>query len=80
MEQLPQLQWVITKANADAGGQEINQRIDEWCAGQTNAKAFTSLGVVRYLSAMKQAAVVWKLFLRCGGNPYLWDTHCQHWR
>lgn len=58
MEQLPQLQWVITKANADAGGQEINQRIDEWCAGRTNAKAFTSLGVVRYLSAMKQAAVV----------------------
>lgn len=58
MEQMPQLQWLITKANADAGGEEINRCIDQWCAGRTDAVAFTSLGVVRYLSAMSHAAVV----------------------
>ncbi len=58
MEQMPQLQWLITKANADAGGAEINRFIDTWCKGRENAAAFTSLGVVRYLSAMKYAAAV----------------------
>lgn len=58
MEQLPHIQWLITKSNADAGGEQINQCIDQWCQGRANAKAFTSLGVVRYLSAMKYAAVV----------------------
>ncbi len=58
MEQMPQLQWLITKANADAGGEQINRCIDEWCATHENAVAFSSLGVVRYLSAMSHAAMV----------------------
>ncbi len=53
------LRWLITKSNADAGGLDINQMIDDWAAQHTRyAAAFTSLGVVRYLSAMSLAALV----------------------
>ncbi|EJW91846.1 UDP-N-acetylglucosamine 2-epimerase, partial [gut metagenome] len=53
------LRWLITKSNADAGGLDINQRIDDWTKQHRRyAAAFTSLGVVRYLSAMNLAALV----------------------
>lgn len=51
--------WLITKANADAGGQVINRAIDAWVAARPGtAVAFASLGVKRYLSAMQAAALV----------------------
>ena len=50
---------VFTKANADAGGADINARIDAVCAARPGQYvAFTSMGVLRYLSAMKYCAVV----------------------
>lgn len=53
------LRYLVTKANADAGGAEINARIDAWAARRGGyAAAYTSLGVRRYLSAMQYAAVV----------------------
>ena len=53
------IKWLITKANADAGGAAINKMLDEWVKQHKGqAIAFTSLGVVRYLSAMQYAAVV----------------------
>ncbi len=53
------IRWLITKANADAGGEVINQMIDTWVAQHAGeAIAFTSLGVARYLSAMQYAAFV----------------------
>ena len=53
------LRWLITKSNADAGGLDINKMIDEWAQAHSElAAAFTSLGVVRYLSAMRLAALV----------------------
>ncbi len=53
------IHWLITKANADAGGALLNQMIDDWVAQhQGKAIAFTSLGVKRYLSAMQYAAFV----------------------
>lgn len=62
MEQIScttKLRWLITKANADAGGQAVNQIIDRWTDQHADqAMAFTSLGVKRYLSAMQYAAVV----------------------
>ncbi len=58
LETLP-LRVIFTKANADAGGQEINRRIDEICAQRPEDYiAFTSMGVLRYLSAMKYCAAV----------------------
>lgn len=49
---------VFTKANADAGGEEINKMLDDYCALHENAYAYTSLGVLRYLSAMKFCSAV----------------------
>ena len=53
------LHWLVTKANADAGGLVINEKLDRWADAHPDTVAVrTSLGVVRYLSAMKGAAVV----------------------
>jgi len=44
---------IFTKANADAGGKVINKMIDDFVSQHTNAIAFTSLGQLRYFSALK---------------------------
>ncbi|MEG1275954.1 MAG: UDP-N-acetylglucosamine 2-epimerase [Ruthenibacterium sp.] len=49
---------IFTKANADAGGAQINALIDAACAENSRDIAFTSMGVLRYLSAMQYCAVV----------------------
>lgn len=47
---------IFTKSNADAGGDEINRMVDDYCQkNRHRAKAFYSLGLRRYLSAMKYA-------------------------
>lgn len=62
MEQIGQtypIKWLITKANADAGGLAINEMLDTWVQQHPQqAMAFTSLGVKRYLSAMQYASMV----------------------
>lgn len=58
IEQNPNLFYLFTKANADAGGETFNQRVAEFCETHSNAVLFSSLGVLRYLSAMKYAALV----------------------
>ena len=52
------MQYIFTKANADANGRIINKMIDEYVASHDNTVAFTSLGVKRYLSALKYATMV----------------------
>lgn len=53
------MNFIITKANADAGGNKINEVIDQY-AEKYPQKFYTefSLGMVRYLSAMKYAHLV----------------------
>ena len=58
LEQRPGLFYLFTAANADAGGDVLNNRFEAFCAAHPNAAFFSSLGVLRYLSAMKHAAVV----------------------
>ncbi|MBC7905486.1 MAG: UDP-N-acetylglucosamine 2-epimerase (hydrolyzing) [Rhodospirillaceae bacterium] len=59
LERFPETRVVITKANADPGGQIINDMIDAWTAQRPDhARAFTSLGVRRYLSLMRHSAAV----------------------
>lgn len=59
VEQHHSIRWLITKANADAGGAAVNEMIDRWTASRPQTViAFASLGVRRYLSAMKYAALV----------------------
>ncbi len=57
-DQQKYLYFIFTKANADAGGLEINRMIDEYVMNHKNACAFESLGVLRYLSAMKYCEAV----------------------
>lgn len=52
------MQFIFTKANADNGGDQINQILDEYAERSTNAICVTSLGAVRYLSALKHAEFV----------------------
>lgn len=49
---------IFTKSNADNGGREINEQIKRYVADRSNTKLFDSLGQIRYLSAVKEAALV----------------------
>ncbi len=50
--------FVFTKTNADAGGRIINKMIDDFVAKNSNAIAFSSLGSMKYLSALKYSRLV----------------------
>lgn len=53
-----QMKYIFTKANADAHGRIINELIDQYVFDNPNAVAFASLGMLRYLSALKGASMV----------------------
>lgn len=53
-----EMKFIFTKANADANGRIINQLIDDYVKEHDNAASFTSLGTIRYLSAIKHSAMV----------------------
>lgn len=52
------LQFIVTKSNADQGGARINELLDEAENKIENLHVFTSLGVRRYLSLMRYAKFV----------------------
>ena len=54
----PEIEFIVTKSNADRGGAHINQLLDTAQADIKNMHVYTSLGVVRYLSLMKSAEFV----------------------
>ena len=54
----PDLQFIVTKSNADQGGARINELLDEAENSIDNLHVFTSLGVRRYLSLMKYSELV----------------------
>lgn len=59
LEELRDVKIIFTKANADADGRIINSMIDEYV--EVNNKictAFTSMGQLRYLSALKYSSAV----------------------
>lgn len=58
LEAFEDMKFIITKANADAGGREINAMIDTYTARHENWKCFYSLGIQRYLSALKYCDMV----------------------
>jgi len=54
LDKLDDVRVLFTKANADTEGRIINQMIDKYVAAHPgNTIAYTSLGQLRYLSAMK---------------------------
>lgn len=50
--------YIITKANADAGGRRVNEILEKFAKGKTNIHIVDSLGVKRYLSALKYCYMV----------------------
>lgn len=58
IDTFPDLKFVVTKANADAGGRIINKLCEEYAAGHENMRIFPSLGIGCYLAAVQHAAFV----------------------
>lgn len=59
MDASPAYRYLITKANADAGGRMINARLEQYAQEhKENTLLIDSLGMIRYLSAMKYCAMV----------------------
>lgn len=58
MEYFPDIQFIVTKANGDAGGERINRMWEEYEATHENCHLFSSLGIRRYLSLLKGALAV----------------------
>lgn len=54
----PEIEFIVTKSNADQGGERINKLLDEASPKVTNMHVFASLGVRRYLSLMRYAEFV----------------------
>lgn len=54
----PDVGIIFTKPNADTNGRAIAQLMDGYVAAHPNARAYVSLGQLRYLSAMSQVDVV----------------------
>ena len=52
------MNFIITKSNADTKGKEINDRIDEFVEENKNCKSYYSLGLLRYLSAVQYSEFV----------------------
>ena len=58
MRQREDLFFLITKANSDAGGRRINELLETETKKCSNMKLVASLGMKRYLSAVKDAKFV----------------------
>ncbi len=58
IKQFPDIQFIVTKSNADQGGARINQILDEASNKIYNMHVYASLGVRRYLSLMRYAEFV----------------------
>ncbi|MBQ3718553.1 MAG: UDP-N-acetylglucosamine 2-epimerase (hydrolyzing) [Methanomicrobium sp.] len=54
----PAMKFIITKSNADEGGLIINEMVDEYAKNHANVLAVSSLGNLKYLSALKHASAV----------------------
>lgn len=58
MEQRQDLFFLITASNSDAGGDEANSLLKKYVEEHNNASFVYSLGMLRYLSAVKYAGIV----------------------
>lgn len=58
LDTLKGMTYVFTKANMDADGEIINEYIEKYAAINDNMHVFSSLGVIKYLSAVKYCSVV----------------------
>jgi GDP/UDP-N,N'-diacetylbacillosamine 2-epimerase (hydrolysing) len=50
--------FLITKANSDEGGSTVNKKMEKFAENNKNVKLVSSLGMLRYLSAVKYSEFV----------------------
>ena len=53
LEDMSDTQLVFTMPNADTGGRALIEMVEEFVVGHGNARAYTSLGQLRYLSCLQ---------------------------
>jgi GDP/UDP-N,N'-diacetylbacillosamine 2-epimerase (hydrolysing) len=58
LDEFPEINFIITKSNSDAGGREINRLWDEYGTARKNCLVVASLGAKRYLSALQYASMM----------------------
>lgn len=58
LDMFPDMDFIITKSNADNKGDEINNILDDYAKCRENVACVSSLGTVYYLSAMNYASMV----------------------
>ncbi len=58
MEEFPNIDFIVTKANADSGGRYVNGRLEEFAKTHTNVHLFASLGIIRYINVLKNAKAI----------------------
>ncbi len=58
LDQFPKMNLIFTKSNADEQGRLINEQVDRFCDLRKNAVAVTSLGQIKYLSALNHCLAV----------------------
>jgi len=58
LDAFPNMYFVITKANSDAGGREINSIWEDYVKFRKNCILVASLGMKKYLSALKYSMVM----------------------
>lgn len=58
MDAYPDMGFIVTKANADAGGRGINRLWEQYGANRDNVYVAASLGRVKYLSALRGAKAI----------------------
>lgn len=54
LDPLQDTHLIFTMPNADTGGRILIERVEQFVAQHTNARAYTSLGQLRYLSCIRQ--------------------------
>ena len=58
IKSFPEIEFIVTKSNADQGGARINELLDQAEKEISSLHVFSSLGVERYLSLMRHAQFV----------------------
>lgn len=58
LDNINDIKFIVTRANADTNGRTINAMLDEYETKNSNVYVYSSLGMKRYLSAVKYAEFV----------------------
>ncbi len=53
LEEIKDMKFVFTKANADAGGRKLNEMMEAFAAKHDNCVVFASLGIKRYINLLR---------------------------